>query len=191
MIRNFTEYLEKRLKFDDFMRSQAILIERYDEVVAVCNAMKEVAMIHDNKKRQLKKFIAEVQAKVGEGIKVELTKKERDDKKDKPRVYITTNTRMAITHDIRIMHSVLFTVWVYEFIEDDDVFNADKVKMVANDEIRRAKELKAKVKEECAHFGKWDKTLEDALQRFYDNIKDIPNLFLEFESRCFGELSLR
>ena len=162
------------------MRGQSLVIERCDEVVKVCETMKQIAVKHNGKKR-VSKFVAEVQNNLPSGLYCDLTE-------DKDRVYLTTDTKDYI--DRRVAHGVLFTIWVTEITEEGRI-SADKVAAVADKQAMESQARKAIMKDACSKFETWSSIFRDAVDEFYRKITEgIPSWFVDLEAYNVGDLKL-
>lgn len=186
MVHNGNE-LQTKLMQMDFFSSQAILIERCKEMAEVGAAMKEVAQRYNGKK-QFKKFIAEVNEKVSDSLLVEITRK--GDYCD-ARVYVTTDTWNKRLYEDRIRYNILFTCWMHEMTDTEERVDAERIRLIVDNQLKVDANVVANAKEDCKNFLKYQQTIIESVCEMYAKIECIPARFRNVVANCVGELTLR
>lgn len=181
MVENIFEFERRKLTFYTFMRIQALLIERCNEIDIVCTNLKQIADKYHGKRNQLKRFIAEVDGVLPSELHIEVV---HSADRYKHMVGVTTRTFDRDLQDNRVNSEVLLTFYVHEFIEDDGVFNANNMRMVASTLGRNTEEVRQNAREDCRKYDEWDRVINDAVEEFYDKIKVLPEWFLKLEQGC-------
>ena len=186
MVHNGNE-LQSKLMNLDFFSSQAILIERCKEFEAVGNAMKEVAQRYSGKMR-IRKFIERVNEKLKEGLRVELTRK---DKKGNSRVYVTTDTCNSRLYEDRVKYGILFTCWVHEITDVNGYILSKRVNLLVDNQMGIDAKVAENAKEDCKNYLKYQKTIIEAVCDMYAKIENVPMRFRNIVANCVGDLTFK